>query len=630
MQALRIRNLLPAILCLSCVEACTDRGDAIDTGAALGSARAELLAELEKKGEVDVIVHFREPLLHFEYGERDTRRRRLKATRESLLTSRPSGFVVTRTYEHVAAVAGRVDRVALDVLLGDPLVSEVRLDGRGSGALRVAVPAIAADRAQADHGVTGRGIVVGVLDTGVNAVHPDLSTSVSSTQHCFTQNSCPPSGSREGTSAVDDHGHGSHVSGIITSDGSVAGIGFAPNAEIVPVKINDENSAGLVSDWVAGLDWLYENLSTLNVTLINMSIGTDRLYGSVEECDAGERALAEAVGQLVDAGVTLFASSGNRGSSSQMSAPACNSGVIAVGATYKSAQGRQPTNGTYADRWGSSFGDCADASSEFDQVTCFTNSGVRLDIVAPGAVIASDVLGTATEEYRGTSQASPAAAGIAALMLECNPALTPAEIRRILVETGVSVTDSKNGRSYPSLRADRALDAACSTGTGGEGGAAGSAGSGGLGGRNPTAGAGGSADSGGAGGGAGMDPGGAGGNAGASAGMAGGGAAGRAGAGAAPTGGGAGLGGASGLAGSPSGGGPAGTGNGGGTARSDQSAPADTASCACRAGSSRAGFSLWALAAALVAAARVRQRGRARVKRKRGGYGLQSVTPVSE
>jgi MYXO-CTERM domain-containing protein len=324
---------------------------------------------------------------------------------------------------------------------------------------------------------------VAVLDTGANSSHPDLSSSILATQRCFTQWACPPDNSAEGSSAEDDHGHGSHVSGIITSEGAVAGMGFAPDAEIVAVKINDRYDAGMVSDWVAGLDWVFSNLSTLDVKVVNMSICTNQLYGSQSACDAGEPALASAVENLVNAGVTVFAASGNKGSSTEMAAPACNSGVIAVGATYKSEQGRQPSSGTYAGRFGSSFGDCADATTEFDQIACFTNSPERLDIVAPGAVITSATLGSGTEQYWGTSQASPAAAGVAALMLECNPALSPAAVKDILERTGVSVTDAKTGRSYPSIRAAEAVEEAC-TGAGGSstGGEAGGGGETGVGG----------------------------------------------------------------------------------------------------------------------------------------------------
>ena len=151
--------------------------------------------------------------------------------------------------------------------------------------------------------------------------------------------------------------------------------------------------------------------------------------------------------------MTIFASAGNQGSASQLSAPACNSGVIAVGATYKSDQGRQPPSGeanTFRDEFGASFAPCFDGTTAFDEVACFSNSNDCVDLVAPGVVIIADGLGTGTSAYRGTSQASPAAAGVAALMLECNPALTPARIKSILQTTGVPVVDGK--MENPSLR----------------------------------------------------------------------------------------------------------------------------------------------------------------------------------
>jgi subtilisin family serine protease len=438
------------------VGACTDRD-----GAGRDVVQERVRSALETGDDVPVIVSFRDPEPDLLRADRTGHRRLLRAAGESLLARHPDGFVPLRRFEHVPAVAGRLSRRALDGLARDPNVSFIQVDGGGEGALAVAVPAIGGDVAKTQFRVTGKGVRMAVLDTGVNTNHPDLRSSVVATQHCFTRNACPPGNTSEGTSAEDDHGHGSHVSGIVTSDGQVAGSGFAPDVEIVAVKINDRNDSGWESDWVAGLDWVFANLATLNVKVVNMSICTNQLYTAGGSCDANQPALARAVKNLVDAGVTLFAASGNRGSSSQLSAPACNTGVIAVGATYKSNQGRQPQSGTFQDMWGQSFGACADATSAFDKVACFTNSNARLDIVAPGAVIVSDSLGTQTEQYRGTSQSSPTAAGVAALMLECNPSLTPAEIKSILIRTAVYVTDAKNGLEFPSIRADAAVREAC-------------------------------------------------------------------------------------------------------------------------------------------------------------------------
>jgi len=230
---------------------------------------------------------------------------------------------------------------------------------------------------------------------------------------------------------------------------------------------------------------VYDNRTTLNVKIVNLSLGTDATYATGDECDRSEPALAAAVKNLVSAGITVFAASGNRGLGNALSAPACLTGVIAVGAVYDSNVGKQPPGATtYQARWGTAFGNCYDQTTDFDQVTCFTNSSSRLDIVAPGAPITSAAANGQNDTYWGTSQASPAAAGIAALMLECNPTLTPANIKDILVKTGVPRVDKKNGLSFPSVRALEAVRAACGDDDAGAGGAptgsGGSTGSGGA------------------------------------------------------------------------------------------------------------------------------------------------------
>lgn len=420
---------------------------------------------LADRDQVEVIVVFEDPAPSKLFDDPEGHHQEISALVEALLSASGGGLVPTRRFAHLPAMAGTLSSAALTRLSRHPEVSFIQRDSPGHGQLTVAVPAIGGDVAKRDDQVTGKGVRVAVLDTGINTSHPDLSSSLVSTQHCFTRGACPPNNTAEGTSAEDDHGHGSHVAGIITSDGKVAGAGFAPEAEIVAIKVNDRNDSGFASDWAAGLDWLFSNLSTLKVKVVNASVGTEQLYGGTSDCDRGEPALARAVANLVRAGVTIFASAGNAGSTSRVSSPACHTGAIAVGATYKSNQGRQPTNGSYSAQWGRSFADCYDETTAFDQVACFSNSGPRVDIVAPGAVIVSDVLQGRTSTFRGTSQASPAAAGVAALMLECNPRLTPAEIKDILVRTSVTVTDKKNSASFPSIRAAAAVRAACGAAT---------------------------------------------------------------------------------------------------------------------------------------------------------------------
>ena len=468
MRALDAFRLLLPCTMLLLLDACSERADGREGARApsasstqsqpLATIQSGLTEALSAADTVPVIIHFREAAPTATGSGLALRAR--KRDYRGLLPAPSPGLTVRRRYAQLPAVAAHVTQEALERLRLDPSVELVQLDGQGTGQLKEAVPAIGADKVHSVLGLTGKGVRVAVLDTGVVTQHPDLKSSIVA-QHCFTQRACPPTFSAEGTSAEDDHGHGSNVAGILTSDGVVASVGFAPGAELVAVKINDSNDSGFESDWAAGLDWVYDNLDTNKVQIVNLSIGTTAMHGPGSECDSQHPLLAKAVANLVSAGVVVFAASGNSGSSTTIGAPACITGVIAVGAVYDSSVGHQPpTTTTYAQRW-PGFGNCGDDTTSLATMACFTNSNARLDVLAPGAPILSDSLRNSTESYWGTSQASPAAAGVAALMLECNPKLTPAEIKQKLVSTGSMVTDPRNKLSFPSVRALAAVQAAC-------------------------------------------------------------------------------------------------------------------------------------------------------------------------
>jgi hypothetical protein len=436
---------------------------------------AGVLAALDVDGRAEVIVNLREPRAWSEGSA--ARSANIQRDQDAVLAALCEEFSLTRRYRHVPAMAGTITRAGVALLEGDGRVHSLQIDGSGGGQLEQAVAAIGGDRAQTAFDVSGEGVRVAILDTGVDTDHPDLGAAILA-QHCFSY-ACPPLRTREGISAEDDHGHGSNVAGIVASRGNVASPGFAPGAELVVVKVNDRNDTGRVSDWVAGLDWVYDQLPNQHVKVVNLSFGTTVLYPG--NCDDDEPALASAIANLTGAGVAIFAASGNQGSATLIPAPACNTGVIAVGATYDSDVGYQPPMGTtYAQRWGRSFANCADEHTAFDQIACFTNSNAELDIVAPGAPMTSDALHGGIDTYSGTSQASPVAAGVAALMLQCNPMLAPDALEQVMKDTGVSAMDPRSGRLLPSLRAFEAVAVACAmVHAGGEGGSAG-AGAGGL------------------------------------------------------------------------------------------------------------------------------------------------------
>jgi subtilisin family serine protease len=157
--------------------------------------------------------------------------------------------------------------------------------------------------------------------------------------------------------------------------------------------------------------------------------------------------------------VTVFASTGNQGSATQIAAPACLSGVIGVGATFDGNLGREPDSNTWNDNWGGSWPACFNATTSLQTIVCFTNSNAMMDIVAPGVWITAPYPGGGTASFAGTSQASPTAAGIAALLLQARPGLTPSQIETYLKSTGTQVTDPKNGLQFPLINALSAVQA---------------------------------------------------------------------------------------------------------------------------------------------------------------------------
>lgn len=358
----------------------------------------------------------------------------------------PDHFTLLHRYQFVAGLAGLITPAGAAILRQSPYVSQIYLDRPGQGHLAEIGPAVGADQIQAQYGLTGQGVFVATLDTGIDSDHPDLAGAIVA-QHCFTDGDCPPNNSNEGDSAEDDHGHGTNIAGAITADGLTSPLGIAPNANLVVVRVLDSNNSGWVSDWVAGLDWVRANLGNWPVKVVNMSLGTFALYSG--SCNVQEPLLAAAISQLRNLGVTILASSGNQGSANAITAPACNGGVIGVAATYDSDLGREPDSGTYQTLFGGSWPACFDDQTALQLVTCFSNSNSSVDILAPGARLTSAGLGGGAFTFRGTSQATAVASGLTALLLELNPFLTPTEIEIGLESTGLPLVDPKNGLTFP-------------------------------------------------------------------------------------------------------------------------------------------------------------------------------------
>lgn len=350
-----------------------------------------------------------------------------------------SGLIVRHQYQYIPAITAEVDDAALTALAAHPDVIAVTGPIEVHASLEQAIPLIRADEARAG-GYTGDGVTVAVMDTGIDTDHPALSDDLAF-QRCFLASGCPGGGT-SGFSAEDGNSHGTHVSGMITSNGAVGSIGIAPDAQIGAYKILGDSGSGTFSDVLLALDDVIANHP--EVDLINMSFG-DRDPHPPGTCQSIMPAFTTAVDTLRGMNITTFAASGNGGYKSGLGFPACITNIVSVGAVYDDNVGYQ------------SWGVCSDPVTAADQVTCFSQSDSSLDLLAPGSRIDSTVPGGGTAVYSGTSMASPAAVGVAALLLDAAGTLAPSELEARLRATGTPITDPGNGIQFCRVDAMNAI-----------------------------------------------------------------------------------------------------------------------------------------------------------------------------
>jgi subtilisin family serine protease len=300
-------------------------------------------------------------------------------------------------------------------------------------------------------GYTGAGVVVAVVDSGVNYEHIDLADHLWDGGEEFPHHGYDIV--NDDNDPMDDKGHGTHCAGTVCGDGTAGSLtGIAPNATLMCVKSIRGDGFGGAVNIAGGMEWAVEH----GCDLISMSLGM------VDAGATDKEILRRTCEAVLDAGIVAMVCAGNEGNAflqmtypvpnnvrvpascpppyldpDQMVNPGALSCIVAVGAVnYNDAAADFTSRGPVT--W---------QDTEFGDYVYNPGIGlIRPDICAPGVNIKSlDYNNTSGyTNMDGTSQATPCVAGIVALMLQKNPELTPAEICRILEETSVKLTPTKS------------------------------------------------------------------------------------------------------------------------------------------------------------------------------------------
>lgn len=363
-------------------------------------------------------------------------------------------FTLTDRYRVTNSFAGQLSKSGLEKLKKSPDVKKIYLDRILSVNLQESVPLIRADRQikiSSDTYLTGKGSTVCVLDGGIDYTNPDLG---GCTKSSFLAGTCQKViGGIDftpfwdtGNDPIDTDGHGTMVAGIVAANGTLRGV--APDAQLLAVKVCKSRKDCPRRDIIAGMDWCLDESVHYGVDVINASIGDGGEYSGSSDCPDW---LDDEIHRAWTLNIPVTISSGNDSYTQGISYPACSPEAISVGSVYDSAL--IDYKFCYDD-------DCKNFCSESsitspDQVSCFSNAGANLKLLAPGAVIISTWLKTrgGFGQSDGTSFAAPHAAGVIALMKQYDQNLTASQIFTLLTSTGIAVKDKNTGLTFPRVDA---------------------------------------------------------------------------------------------------------------------------------------------------------------------------------
>ncbi|MEN8701911.1 S8 family peptidase [Bacillus infantis] len=309
---------------------------------------------------------------------------------------------IHHTFNEMSAVSISIDKSDYGKLAGEPSVLKVEEDEVVKTNAQITDWGYTRVNAGASksNGWTGKGVKIGIIDSGIRKDHPDLRVAggVNFVEGASSYN--------------DDQGHGTHVAGIAAAlDNDIGSVGVAPDAELYAIKVIAQTGEGNLSDIVAGISWAIQQ----KLDIINMSVTAPE----------GSYLLNETLTKAYNSGMLIFAASGNAINGAPANAdvlfPARYPSVIAVGSVNQN-----------------------------NERSAFSYYGNSLEFTAPGEKVWSTYIAAKDYAYlTGTSMATPYTAGIAALYKQAYPEMTNIQIRTLMqasaIDLGMKGKDAEYG-----------------------------------------------------------------------------------------------------------------------------------------------------------------------------------------
>jgi len=368
----------------------------------------EVMEETEKGNDVRVYIQFKDSAV----GKRGI----ASDVKEDIEDS------INVKHEFNDKVSAVISEEELESLMNNPNIESIEVVGTRQIVLQNSVGMISANETWnvqlSNANITGAGQTICIIDTGVNYSHSSLGGCfgtgckvVGGIDYCADNINCTTTDN----DPMDAHYHGTHVSGIAAANGSIKGV--APGANLVVIKAANSSGTFWDDDIEKGIEWCVNNATIFNISVISMSLG-----GGLSTSYCNNDPLNTSINNAVAHNISVVIASGNDGSTSQISAPACHQNATPIGAIAK------------------------------DDSTFWYNRNSLVLLIAPGREINSTVP-SGYGALSGTSMATPHVAGAIALIsqfrvLEGSSKYTPSQMEDALNDSGDVKHDSGSGLDY--------------------------------------------------------------------------------------------------------------------------------------------------------------------------------------